>query len=293
MGRTKERFSHPVELQCERKKHLQAEKRPQGRITVVSRHESDNGKKQNMSRKIILVADSHITGHNAEAEKDFFAMLDLISGMPDADIVFLGDIFELWVSLEGYEDDCHRRFTAWCAENRKYRGVYFIEGNHEFYSSITRKEAFTESTDDRLSVTDGNRKFLFMHGDTINSRDHKYRLLRFAVRNAFMRFLLKLFSKSIGPAAAHKVRLSLKETNMEHKMYIPETDIKKTGVRAVKSGYDAVVTGHFHAGLVIEAEDSLKTFVIPAWSPHGDIAIIGESKTEPVIGRWKDLLRQL
>ena len=60
-------------------------------------------------KNFIIVADSHIDNNNASA---FFAMLAEVA-KSDYDIIFLGDIFELWLGLNRYEEEMHKDFLSW------------------------------------------------------------------------------------------------------------------------------------------------------------------------------------
>ena len=88
----------------------------------------------------ILVADSHLRPGGEDA---FFAMLDRIRQYHPAGVIFLGDIFELWIALDGYESDIHFRFLQWCREAKAQFEVGFIVGNHEFYLSHSHSDAFS------------------------------------------------------------------------------------------------------------------------------------------------------
>ena len=55
---------------------------------------------------MILIADAHTGKANVGA---FFEMLEAIADTGET-VVFLGDIFDLWIGLPRYETDQHRRF---------------------------------------------------------------------------------------------------------------------------------------------------------------------------------------
>ena len=68
--------------------------------------------------KYVLIADSHIQCGSEKAEI-FFRMLDRLAALKPAGILFLGDIFELWIALKGYEMPEHKRFVDWCRSHSK------------------------------------------------------------------------------------------------------------------------------------------------------------------------------
>ena len=85
----------------------------------------------NERRPLLLIADSHVRpGKNSFGA--FFQMLSWIE-TTNYDVVFLGDIMELWIGLKGYEGEIHKRFLSWCAAEKKHRKIYFLEGNHEYF----------------------------------------------------------------------------------------------------------------------------------------------------------------
>jgi hypothetical protein len=116
-----------------------------------------------------MIADAHLTCR--EPEDEFFRMLDGVSRLPaDIGIIFLGDIFDLWIALRGYENDDHRRFLDWCRREKERRRIVFLEGNHEFFVAKTYSDAFSYSSED--SYEDGALQWL--HGDRINRKDYTY-----------------------------------------------------------------------------------------------------------------------
>lgn len=89
---------------------------------------------------MIIIADTHLSPTKGNIP-EFFQMLDTFK-KNNEDLVFLGDIFDLWIALPRYESDFHRKFLAWCREQRNHRIIGFIEGNHEFFVAEERKSLF-------------------------------------------------------------------------------------------------------------------------------------------------------
>jgi UDP-2,3-diacylglucosamine pyrophosphatase LpxH len=80
---------------------------------------------------MIIIADAHID-EACGNDTDFFRMLHALENN-DHDVVFLGDIFDLWIALPRYEKNSHRQFLSWCQEQKSHRSIGFIEGNHEYF----------------------------------------------------------------------------------------------------------------------------------------------------------------
>ena len=211
-----------------------------------------------------MIADAHLTC--GKPEDDFFRMLDAAARLPgDVGIIFLGDVFDLWIALRGYENDEHRRFLDWCRREKAKRNVIFLEGNHEFFVAKTYRDAFTYAGED--SYQDGVLQWL--HGDRINKEDHGYAFLRFMIRNRLMRWFLRLIGPTFGPSFAHYVRERLRTTNQAYKHDFPEPH----ALRYLAScPPDSVVfAGHFH-DRVTKTADGRKLEVLPAYANASKLA---------------------
>ena len=217
----------------------------------------------------ILIADSHL---REGSEQNFFAMLDRIREYPPKGVVFLGDIFELWIALDGYESDLHRRFLEWCREAKQHFEVGFIIGNHEFYVCERYADAFTWISLTGHTTAEG---FRFIHGDLINRADHAYLLLRILLRNALTRFLLKITAKKIGPKVADYVLVSLKPINRRHKRQLPMPYLEKNSRKAAGDKQSLVFAGHFHQYADLDFDGGIKTVILPAWFTAEEIALLG------------------
>ena len=231
----------------------------------------------------ILIADSHLC---EGMEHDFFAMLDRVREYQPKGVVFLGDIFELWIALDGYESDLHRRFLEWCREAKQHFEVGFILGNHEFYVCERYADAFTWISESGHTAAEG---FRFIHGDLINRADHGYLLLRSLLRNAFTRFLLKITAKKIGPKVADHVRVSLKPTNQRHKRLLPMPYLEKNSRKAAGEQLRLVFAGHFHQYADLGFDGGVKTVILPAWFTAEEIALLS-TDGHYECGAWRKLL---
>ncbi|MBR4253507.1 MAG: hypothetical protein IKQ16_00280 [Lentisphaeria bacterium] len=217
-----------------------------------------------MSQRWLMIADAHLTC--SKPEDEFFRMLNAAGRLPgDVGIVFLGDVFDLWIALRGYENDDHRRFLDWCRAEKRKRKIVFLEGNHEFFVAKTYADAFTFAGED--SYQDGLLQWF--HGDRINKRDHAYAVLRFIIRNRLTRWLLQLFGATIGPAFAHYVRERLRTTNQAHKHYFPEPHALRY-LSSCPAG-SVVFAGHFH-DRVTKSVDGRIMEVLPAYADASELA---------------------
>lgn len=225
-----------------------------------------------MSKRWLMIADAHLTCLGPEDE--FFRMLDGVSRLPgDIGIIFLGDIFDLWIALPGYENDEHRRFLDWCRREKANREVVFLEGNHEIYVAKKYADSFTFADEDRFQ--DGLLQWL--HGDRINTKDKAYKFLRFMIRNPLMHGFLWLAGPTFGLSFAHYVRERLRTTNQAHKMFFPEQHA--LSFLASCPPDSVVFAGHFHDRLT-RTSDGRVLEVLPAYANASEIAYYDPSKPE-------------
>ncbi|MBR2365477.1 MAG: metallophosphoesterase [Lentisphaeria bacterium] len=247
---------------------------------------------QSGSLRYIFIADSHLS--DPESTESFFSMLDCISsrllkmekGQRPA-LVFLGDIFELWIAISGYETESHCRFLSWCRKYKEEFPVYFIEGNHEFFVSSRHKGDFSRCTADFIRKDE----FVFLHGDGVNLTDWKYRSLRILLRNPVTAFLLYLFSGTGGTFLAEKIRKGLKNTNLENKKYFPAAFMVKRACSLLKKDNGILVAGHFHDTHILHAvSSSRKIFTLPAWNQTAGLTGFLFSDGKLVIDSWYKLL---
>lgn len=219
-----------------------------------------------MTRDILLIADSHLTEH-CPAKAAFFAMLEKISAT-DYDVLFLGDIFDVWIGCFGYETEIHRRFMGWCRREKEKRKIWFIEGNHEFFIRRNRSEYFTEVFL-QYAVLDGGALYA-LHGDLVNYRDRSFNLLRASLRNPMSYFLIRLFGLTgWGTSFSGRVRKDLQKTNKVQKRYYPRKELLELDESMKKTSCRMIVAGHFHK----EASEGMITILENFTGPDSRIGI--------------------
>jgi UDP-2,3-diacylglucosamine pyrophosphatase LpxH len=217
-----------------------------------------------MSKRWLMIADAHLTCRTPE--DDFFRFLGHVSGLPaDVGVIFLGDIFDLWIAIRGYETEDQRRFLDWCRDEKSRREIVFLEGNHEFFVAKTYGDDFTYCSEDEFQ----SGLLQWLHGDRINKADYAYAVLRFILRNPLTRGFLWVIGSTFGPAFAHYVRERLRATNQAHKQYFPEPHALKFLEDCPKDS--VVFVGHFHDRLT-KTRDGRTLEVLPAYAEASEIA---------------------
>lgn len=232
---------------------------------------------------MIIVTDAHI-GKAAEYHAAFFQMLEAIE-KTGHDLVFLGDIFELWIAMPRYEDEIHTRFSAWCRTQKTIRTIGFLEGNHEFFVAEEKPEAFTWCTNNawRLMETAA----LFVHGDQINRNDKMYQIFKKLTKNKLTKFILR--TVPCGPWLLGPLQLGLNCMNSKNHAYIPEKEIEKFAESKFAEGVDTIFVGHFHREYCYRRGKSKELRVLPDWLNTQKITIYQERSKKITSILWQDL----
>ena len=217
------------------------------------------------SSSLILVADTHVRpGSNAEFA--FFRMLEKL-GDSRYDVIFLGDIFELWIALPAYEEPSHARFLKWCRQQLARRRIGFIEGNHEFFVSSEHGNHFSWSTEGSYwRDTAGN---LYVHGDQINRRDSRYLQFRRLTKNRATKALLRLLPA--GHLICSRLNQMLRKTNPHHRQGVPEGQIQEFARHWFADGIERIFIGHFHTASRYQGTSTGLLYLLPAWLESGQV----------------------
>jgi len=231
---------------------------------------------------MILITDCHITDPAGDGV-EFFRMLDRL-GDSSRELVFLGDIFDLWIALPGYETPLQERFLAWCRRQRRRRSVGFMEGNHEFFVCRAHRAAFTWCSADEHLRDGGGR--VFAHGDRINRRDLNYRRFRRLIKNPLTRRLLPVIPG--GPALAEWAKQSLRRTNVNFRKHLPLAEIEAFVASQACAGARHVFIGHFHRALRQARPCGPVVHLLPAWHDSGLVTLFDDRRGEAVHTHWRD-----
>lgn len=210
-----------------------------------------------------IVTDAHVSEANQNVD-DFFEMLESLAETGE-DVIFLGDIFDLWIGLKRYEEPMHLRFVAWCQRYSARATVGFIEGNHEFYVVGRHRDAFSWSS----SSGHDAHGVRFVHGDLVNRADKNYLRFRKLTKNVVMRTVIAWMP--FGKRFVAMLKDKLKTTNKAFRMGIPEQAMQVYAERAKGEHLRFVLMGHFHNPFFCQATETTKLWVLPAWLDGGQL----------------------
>jgi UDP-2,3-diacylglucosamine pyrophosphatase LpxH len=236
---------------------------------------------------MIIVTDAHVskTENNHSA---FFDMLKFFEGNHH-DLIFLGDIFDLWVALADYESDVHHDFLNWCQEQKKYRSIGFVEGNHEFYLATERAQDFTWISSGTWYQKDSG--ILFVHGDQINRQDRLHLGFRKLLKSSIAKFLMRKLP--FGPSFAESIKQHLKLTNSKFQLKLPLDEIKVFADSKFAEGVETIFMGHFHQEHIYSNRESKSLYILPDWFSSQKVTAFNQKSKETTFLHWKKIQDQL
>lgn len=236
---------------------------------------------------MIIIADAHIDESRGN-ESAFFQMLKVIE-KTDHDVVFLGDIFELWIALPRYEKGLHKNFLAWCEAQKRRRTVGFIEGNHEYFVAAQRKDYFSWCSD--AAGRPDAKGLLFCHGDLINRRDKNYlrfrKISKSQICQTVMRFLP--FGPSIGKLLVHL----FKRTNSEFRRRLPKEAIADFAEASFEDGIRTIFVGHFHRNYQYRKSELKALYIVPGWLEAEQVTLYEKGSGRVRACHWRELQKLL
>lgn len=188
------------------------------------------------ARPLILVADPHWG-------EELVGLREATLLHPEADWLFLGDVFDVWVGLPEMQTEAQRSFLWWVRERRGAgRWVGLWSGNRDYFLDgfADHFDMIGEGTGGRLE----QEGLAFEHGDLINGRDRGYRLWNLISRSGFAWLLACILPGSVARRLSVRLERSMRTTNTRYKVEFPREAFR---MAAAESPSLTFVTGHFHS----------------------------------------------
>lgn len=184
-------------------------------------------------RPLLLVADTHW-------DDDISMLHEWTREFPDADWLFLGDIFETWIGLRKMETSAQREFLEWAIARRKEgRWIGFWMGNREFFLDV-HSEVFSMMGEGVGGELPGEG-LRFEHGDLICCQDTRYRLWSLIINSGPVWLFAKLLPAGMAGRLAAFLRRKLGSGQRIYKSRFPQAAFEKAA-----KGDGCFVSGHFH-----------------------------------------------
>jgi VanZ family protein/UDP-2,3-diacylglucosamine pyrophosphatase LpxH len=212
---------------------------------------------------LILVADPHwgttLTGLEAATESH-----------PEADWLFLGDVFDVWVGLPGLETEAQRAFLTWVDRRRAAgRWVGLWMGNREYF--LDRHAARFDLMGEGLGGALAGEALAWEHGDLVNTADRQYRLWNLVSRSGPVWLLFRLLPGGTAPRVSAWLERSLRTTNAAYKLTFPR---EAFAAAALAHSGTTFLTGHFHTH-----EVEANGIALP-WAHEGTFMVWRSGKVE-------------
>ena len=217
------------------------------------------------ARPLILVADPHwretLTGLESATQAH-----------PEADWLFLGDVFDVWVGFPGMETDAQRAFLAWVDQRRAAgRWVGLWLGNREYFldGHAARFDLMGEGIGGRLE----GEALTWEHGDLINPADRQYRLWNLISRSGPLWLTFRLLPGGTARRVSAWLERKLRTTNAAYKLAFPR---EAFGAAATAHPGTTFLTGHFHT-----LETEANGIALP-WAHEGRFMVWRDGRIEPL-----------
>ncbi len=229
---------------------------------------------------LYIVTDSHLDENIAPAA-EFTEMLAHLEN-PHT-VVFLGDLFIIWLAPPKFWTDMHRKvMSGFQGLKDKGCNVVFIAGNRDMLLPVT----FNERWQKRLPFTHliyndwylnwGQKRYGFIHGDTINYNDRQYLRWKALSHNRAFEALFRIMPAQVARWIAERLEAMLVETNKEFKIHFPEKEMQEFAV-SVLPEVDQYFVGHFHLDRLIEADGCSSVLrVVPDWLSQRTVVRVRE-----------------
>ena len=232
---------------------------------------------------MIIIADAHVSKTRGN-HTTFFQMLETLE-RTGHDLIFLGDIFDLWIALPRYEDEIHTKFIDWCRKQKHIRTIGYLEGNHEFYLASERAQAFAWCSGEGWYRDDAG--LLLVHGDQINRKDRGYLLFNKLIKNNLIKYILRYLP--YGPDIASSVKQRLKKTNKKFRIQIPWHEIRLFAADRFAEGVDTILVGHFHQESSLPSHESKNLYILTDWLSTQKVTVYEKTSQKLSMLHWKEL----
>lgn len=217
-----------------------------------------------MTGDLAFVGDVHLDRDDALLEP-LLAWLDRLGGSC-ATIVFIGDLFNLWIGDRALEAPHHTAVVERLTALRQAGvAVHYVEGNRDYrIGEAYEGSAFDTVAGDSLTIECGGTRVWAAHGNLVNLDDRQYRTWHRLSRSAPLWALFRLIPGGSRAGVAERIERRMRATNLDYKASFPEAMVRRYAEPQFAAGHDLVVLGHFHQEHDLPTEDG-RIIVLPSW----------------------------
>jgi UDP-2,3-diacylglucosamine hydrolase len=213
---------------------------------------------------VAVVADAHLGGPGGSAEP-LVRQLDRLA-RPDCErLVFLGDLFQVWVGSARFETEDVRLIVGALQRLRERRiALHYVEGNRDFFLAESVYASLFDTVGDEFAFESAGTRYLAVHGDGINRKDYLYRFWRRLSKNRLSRWAMLHLPSRLADRIIHGFEHELAKTNFKHKLRLPAETIEDYARCRLAEGFDTLLLGHFHEPFRRRLENG-QVIVFDAW----------------------------
>jgi UDP-2,3-diacylglucosamine hydrolase len=217
---------------------------------------------------LVFIGDVHLDRDDA-CLGPFLEFLERL-GETSRRIVFMGDLFNLWIGRPELEQPHQTAVVSKLAGLRR-RGVAvrYLEGNRDYrIGPCYAGRGVDDATDQGIVEQYAGRRIIAIHGDLANPDDRQYRRWRRISRARVAWAIFNLLPRTRRLRLAEWLERRLRASNVEFKGAFPEAAVRAYAATMLGPDDDALVLGHFH----VERELAPRSdgprgavFVLPEW----------------------------
>ncbi len=204
------------------------------------------------SEKIILFGDFHLNLNDERLKYVERFFKDIVANYKN--LIILGDFFEFYYSFPEVVPAGYLEILKILKEFSEKLKIFYIEGNHDF----GLKNFFNILTfEEKVEFKVNNKKFIAIHGDTIDNNDRKYKILRKILRTPF----IKLLMDNLPPYIVLKISKILSDSSKNY-LRKPKSanfheQIKNifNNSEIIQKEFDILISAHFHCNVEFKIEN--------------------------------------
>ncbi len=202
--------------------------------------------------KSVFVSDIHITSRLDSKHEVFCKLLvDLAQDKDLSHLFLVGDIFDLWLWKHDYFIQEYSKIVS-LLQDLCERGVkvIFFEGNHDLYLKEFWTDLGVEVCEGPKVFQLGHLKVLVEHGDQSNPEDRGYLFLRWILRTAPLKLLVRILPSSLVVLIGQRSSQASRRYTSTSKGISTHLAIDKLRAHALRQAeihdFDLLINGHVH-----------------------------------------------
>jgi UDP-2,3-diacylglucosamine hydrolase len=209
--------------------------------------------------KISCISDLHIRAENDKAHECLKTFINHPKVKDSQEVYFLGDIFDMMVGdQQKYLEQYNFFFKLLKSLIDQKIKVTYIEGNHDFHlenvfhtfkTKNNIKNEMLVYSKDEIEVVSNRKKYIFCHGDIVDSNNESFKKWKSIYRSLPFRILVNnIIPYSIAKKIGNKASSNSKKRNSKTFEYENSKQLYIEGAKEILKGMNSatLVGGHTH-----------------------------------------------